>query len=173
MAERIFLVRNAIAAFLKTAGTLAGANVSRARTWPVKPEAMPYILVFTDAEDQTNKGHTAAPTFLCAPTIDIEIGVYGDDPEAIEDDIDALRWQVIDAVMTNATIIAMVERVASIRTAFERHEEQYQYHRARITFTFEYTENYEPVLPNVLSLIDAQITGPKGDTVAEIRFTPS
>jgi hypothetical protein len=156
-----------------TAAAIVPANkIFRARAWPIKPEDYPAILVFTPSEDQENKGDTADPAFLSRPSLAFEIGVKGDTGEACEDACDALCESVVESLMTNPDLIALVERVVSIKTTMEEHEGQYQYHRARIVFTYEYTEVYPPVIPNLLDLIDAKVVGPQGDVLTEMRITP-
>lgn len=157
---------------LTAANIVPAGAIYRAKLWKTQPEQLPCIVVFTRKDDQTGKGHTAPPQFTANPRLDFEIGVKGDNPADIEDDLDSKCDALITALLTSADLMLLVERVVSITTEIDAMEGEYQYFRARIGITFEYTELYEPVLPNLLNLVDVTFTGPNGDPVAEVKITP-
>jgi hypothetical protein len=166
------LVRARAITVIKAANIVPPGNIFRAKIWKAQPLQMPCLTVFTRTDDQENKGHTAEPSFLASVTLDFELGLKGDDPAAIEDQCDTMCQQLIEAVMTDPLLISMVERVVSIKTAIDAGEGEFQYFRARISITFEYTEIYPPNVTTDLNLIDMTFKGPNGDVFAEVKILP-
>jgi hypothetical protein len=157
---------------IAAADLVPSGNIFRARSWPVKPEAMPFINVNTPSDKQANAGVTADPQFDATVVLEFDIGVRADDPGTAQDDCDTICEGLINALLTAPQFVALWEKIGSIETELAPKDEQFQYHRARIAMTFHYSEIYPPVIPNNLDLIDAKFTGPKGDTFTEVKIAP-
>jgi hypothetical protein len=172
------LIRARAMANVVAADIVPAGSVVRAKVWSTKPDDLPLIVVFTRTEDQESKDVSAAPTFSATVILDFEIGINGDDPSAIEDDLDGKCEALINAIMTDPVLIAMVEQVKSIKTAIDAREGEYQYFRARVSIAFAYTEMYEPVIPDLLALVDAKVDGRQPTDpahpaiIAEMRIAP-
>jgi hypothetical protein len=87
-----------IAALLVAAGTVAGARVYTNRNWPLSEDDLPALLVHADTETLT--AATLEYPWLDAHELEVRVQGYVRATETLDDEINALAEQVLNALFT-------------------------------------------------------------------------
>lgn len=97
-------IRNATTAALKAAMT---ETVVSSRTYPLAPEELPAVLVFTNSEDLTVK--TQARPRVLERSCELVVECYASDTVSIEDEFDRMCALVEETVFADSVLKALTK----------------------------------------------------------------
>ena len=169
------LLREEAARALRAANTIAGPNVFTARSWPIRPEALPMIQLQVLADHAESWG-AAQPGYTRTAGLLVTARVEFGTPAEGEDLLDTITEQIETTLMLDTALQAMLEQVSTIQTelAFDSGSGQ-QIGTARMRFDLQYPQTYAPSgVP--LARINASIRDAGTGTVlaaAEIDLPPT
>jgi len=155
-------IRDAVAASIK-GYTAAGSEVSTARDWPSTPDTLGtgQILVYA-LKDRKEPVRSGALAYTTTTTIEVLARIVRGGPETALRMIDDLAQQIIAAVVCNMPLRQMGIQYApgvETDTAYGSEGEFAGVAQAKIDFTFQYPERYQP---GGVPLVDVQVNGPEG-----------
>jgi hypothetical protein len=139
-------VRLAVVAALKGFPTLANVVIQSPGAVPTPPENLPAILVRCSREhkESINRG---MPEFTSTVTIEVEARLSASNGVDAQDMIEALGYQVEQAILTNQPLIAIVQQVMAIDTDLEITTEARDVIAGyRASFHFELPEMFDPAV---------------------------
>ncbi|WP_434627643.1 hypothetical protein [Chromobacterium sp. CV08] len=161
-------LRNAVVAALQAANTLAGQKVYAPRDLPVTPPGMPLILVQTPLERKQGRGPLGAPQFLTTATVAINARVSGSSAGQVESLLDTICDQIESAVLTDYTVLRMVQQVLAVETEIEVTGQQREHlGEAWLRFDFEYPEVFEPPINQQLIDVHGAVSVTVGTATAQ------
>lgn len=96
----------------------AGFNIFSPGAWPTPQEKLPAVLVRTPREDKQSKGRNV-PQFDSTITIEVMGQLEADTPDAAQDAIDALAYQVEQAIFEGYWLGRVVQQFTSVSTETE------------------------------------------------------
>jgi len=114
--------------------------------WSTPPEDLPAILVRASDErkESINKG---LPEFTTTVAIEIEARVSSTDAGTAQDRIEALCYQIELAILTNQGVLGIVNQVSAVDAKSDISADgMTHFGAARMTFSFELPEMFEPVV---------------------------
>ncbi|WP_227105149.1 hypothetical protein [Chromobacterium rhizoryzae] len=160
-------LRQAVVNALLQANTLAGQKVYAPRDLPTTPASMPLILVQTPLERKVSLGRHA-PLFTTTATVAVNARVQGATVQQVEADLETLCEQIEEAVLTDYTVLKMVQQVAAVDTEIDvTSESRSHLGEAWIRFDMEFPQAYRPTITQPLT--DMELTA----TVASEGGPPS
>lgn len=109
------ILREAAAAVLLNAGTMAGQKIYTARSLPSTIEDLPNIYLQVPIDQGTSLGRSQ-PGFRRVAYLQIEGRVTGGTPAKVEDTLDLLAAQIEYALMQDASFQAQIQQVTEIDT---------------------------------------------------------
>lgn len=138
------LLREEAARALRDANTLAGPNVWTARSWPLKPDALPAIQLQVLADHAESWGRNA-PGFTRTAGLLVVARISFGVPSEGENLLDAFCEQIELTLMQDTALQQMIQQVATIETeqAFDS-TAGVNVATARLRFDLEYGEVFEP-----------------------------
>ncbi|CAM2759462.1 hypothetical protein CFR75_06085 [Komagataeibacter xylinus] len=109
------ILREAAAAVLLNAGTMAGQKIYTARSLPSTIEDLPNVYLQVPIDQGTSLGRSQ-PGFRRVAYLQIEGRVTGGTPGKVEDTLDLLAGQIEYALMQDASFQAQIQQVTEIDT---------------------------------------------------------
>ncbi len=109
------ILREAAAAVLLNAGTMAGQKIYTARSLPSTIEDLPNVYLQVPIDQGTSLGRSQ-PGFRRVAYLQIEGRVTGGTPAKVEDTLDLLAAQIEYALMQDASFQAQIQQVTEIDT---------------------------------------------------------
>lgn len=113
------MLRLAVLAALQPLKVSAGVvTISSPGVWPTPPEKLPALLVNVPTE-QKQPNTTGMATFVTTSSVTVQGQVSRSSPEEALDAIDALAFEVENAVLTDHWVTRTVQRFTSVQTEIE------------------------------------------------------
>lgn len=148
-------VRQQAVSLIAAANTLAGKNVHSNRDTPLEENELPAVVIYLPTERKETKSPSGTdPRFTATLTMHIELRVDGTSVETVETRLETLVDQVQNALLTNPVFTRMFEHIGecSVEQAITAQADQH-IGRALITMGMQYSDEYAPVIPNVLETV--------------------
>jgi hypothetical protein len=152
MADQTMLARRQLrlAALAALQSANLGATIECPGDWTTPCEILPAILFRSPREHKESIAKTL-PEFTTSITFDLEARVEANTAEAAQDAIEALGYQIEQALLTNQALIVLIQQVASIDTEVDITAEGRRHiGGVKMSFVFEVCEFYEPSITNSL-----------------------
>ncbi|MBV0888135.1 hypothetical protein KTQ54_06225 [Komagataeibacter oboediens] len=166
------ILREAAAAILLNAGTMAGQKIYTARSWPSSIDDLPNVYLQVPIDQGTSFGR-AQPGFRRVAYLLIEGRVTGGTPGKVEDTLDLLSAQIEYALMQDAGFQAQIQQVTEIDTRISI-DSSGSRHLGTVTIRMglEFTEYYE-VTGTPLTEINGTMTANGDDDFAGMQVPTS
>lgn len=129
------------------AGTTPVAKVDSPGDWPYPQASLPAVCVRspTDGKQGLSKGNTDFTTIV---EIDVRAAVSATTAEAAQDALEALWYQIEQAILCDFYVIQLVQKVVSVETAVEiKADGQAHLAGAIARFRFETFETFDISVP--------------------------
>lgn len=130
---------------IKTAAGIV--TVDSPGDWSTPPEAMPAVLLRNsrDRKDSVNKG---MPEFTTTITLEIEARVEAVDSSTAQDNIEALVYNIENALFTDYNVISMIQQIASVDSEIEITADGRRHlGGVKMSIVFEMFEAFDPAAP--------------------------
>ena len=132
-------------AVVASLGTICN-TVSSPGNWPTPVELLPALLISVPTESKSSLGRNV-PEFNTSASIVIQGQVTATTPEAAQDEIELLAYQVENAVLMDYSVNQMIQQFVTVQTETEITSEGKQHLAGfRMTIVAEMHEAFDPML---------------------------
>jgi hypothetical protein len=114
-------LRQAVVAALGRANLVVGttsASVDSPGDWPYPQQKLPAVCVRSSLETKAAVGKKA-PDFTTTAELDVRAATFATTGEAAQDALEALWYQVEQAILTDFYVLQLVQSIPTIESAFE------------------------------------------------------
>lgn len=146
MADQTILARRQVrlAALAALQGANLGATIECPGDWTTPPDILPAILLRTP-RDRKESIARSQPDFTTTVTLELEARIEASSAVAAQDAIEALGYNIEQALFTSVGLIALLQQVASVDTETEISSDGRRHLGGiRMTIALELFEAFEP-----------------------------
>lgn len=115
--------------------TAAETRIFTSRSYPITPREMPALLVYTGSETRSKSGGDGQLILRDVDVVVEAVMAAGDDPQTLEDDIDAFTTAVEDLIISDSRLSQRMVDVSWVGTAIDfAVDGRVQFAAARVEF---------------------------------------
>jgi hypothetical protein len=159
-------VRDLVAEIVAEAVRPLGAQVFKARSWPLTLPTLPAVLVYGWDEQKTSASASSTHTrFAVSLQMVVQAAVSGIDAVAVEADAEAFAGAIVSSVLTAPGLLGWngaIERVSGVKTTIEIPKQvdagKESVGEVSVTFTCEWAETYDVAPPEDGACTDCEQT---------------